>query len=246
MKYKNFSSDVWNAIDRAIEQELDNNPHPVAAFDADGTLWDTDLGENFFRWQIEHKVLSNLPQDPWRFYRNEKEKGSPQKAYLWLAQINQGHTVNTVLQWAEEALPKELPIFDEQKKLIEKLLKANVQVFVVTASIKWSVEPGARRLGIPSENVLGIRTEVHDGVISDKQEGFITYREGKPKELLRVTNGVRPFLASGNSPGDLELLKSATRVHLAVGATKMGHELWGSEEELRDHAEQNGWFAHEF
>lgn len=246
MKYKNFSSDVWNAIDRAIAQELEKNPNPVAAFDADGTLWDTDLGENFFRWQVEHKVLPNLPENPWQFYRNEKEKGSPQKAYLWLAQINQGQELKTVQQWAEDALPKELPFFDEQRRLIDKLLRANVQVYVVTASVKWSVEPGAKRLGIPSDNVLGVRTEIQNGRVTNRQEGLITYREGKPKELLRVTNDTAPFLASGNSPGDLELLKSATRIQLAVGATKMGHELWGSEEELRDHAERNGWIAHEF
>ena len=58
----------------------------IAAFDADGTLWDTDLGEGLFQYQIDHKLVA-LPEDPWGHYNWMKANvGNPQ-AYLWLAQI---------------------------------------------------------------------------------------------------------------------------------------------------------------
>lgn len=248
MKYKKYSDEIWQKIRHALTEELRHNPNPVAAFDADGTLWDTDLGESFFQYQIQHKVLSGLPQDPWRHYRDWKESGDPRPAYLWLAQINAGHKLTEVQGWAEKAVQSKepLPIFEEQKKLIELLLKSNVQVWIVTASVKWAVEPGALRLGLTHKNVIGIETQVENGLVTDIQAGSITYREGKPATLLEKTKGVRPFLCAGNSLGDFALLESATRIQLAVGAATREHELFSAEEKLREAAKQKNWIIHQF
>lgn len=248
MKYKNFPIEFWTHLSNALEQELKTNPRPVAAFDADGTLWDTDLGESFFKWQIENSNLSNLPADPWKYYRDWKESGDPRPAYLWLAQINQGLPLEKVQQWAEKAIRsiEPLPIFPEQKKLVRWLLDRKVEVYIVTASVKWAVEPGANRLGMRFEQVLGVMTQVVDGILTDEQAGHMTYREGKAEALLKATGGRRPFLASGNTMGDFALLESASRVQLAVGAAKEGHELFETEEKLRSEARSHGWLAHQF
>lgn len=245
MKYKNFPQNFW----LSVEQKLDQLQKPLfAAFDADGTLWDTDLGESFFQWQIKNKVLKGLPADPWRHYRDWKESGDPRPAYLWLAQINQGHTLEEVRSWAQKCVEDmaPLPIFEEQRKLIELLHKYGVQVYVVTASVKWSVEPGAKLLGIPHDRVLGVATAVRNGVISDQQEGEITWREGKAKALLQKTKGLAPLLSSGNTTGDTALLECASHFRLVVGAAPQGHELFSTEEKLRQLGQDQGWFVHKF
>lgn len=247
MKYKSFPEKFWTQLEKSLDLELKTNPHPVAVFDADGTLWDTDLGEAFFKWQIQNSGL-NLPPDPWKHYRDWKGSGEPRPAYLWLAQINQGKTLQQVQQWADHALAanEPVPVFPDQAKLIQWLLSRKVEVYIVTASVKWAVEPGARKLGLTNDNVIGVSTKIKNGIVSDEQDGMITYREGKIQALLERTKGRKPFLSSGNTMGDIALLQNSTQLSMAVGAAPENHELFATEEQLRDEARKGGWFIHQF
>jgi phosphoserine phosphatase len=227
---------------------LDRNRINTFAFDADGTLWDTDLGENFFQHQIDNNQVS-LPADPWgNYYDLKKINNDPSSAYVWLAQINKNQKLVDVQGWAQTAfdsiLPK--PIFSEQKKLIDLLLKNDVQIYIVTASIKWAVEPGARALGLTADNVIGVETVVTNGIITDTQVAPITYRAGKVEALLKKTNNIKPFLSSGNSIGDYELLQCATDIKLAVSAASRDDKLFKSENELLTLATENNWWRHRF
>lgn len=251
MKPKNFSPEIWGTIETATQLAIENESCPIAAFDADGTLWNTDLGEAFFRYQIANlnlPVLHKLPTDPWTYYRNWKSSGDPRPAYLWLAQINQGYSLTQVRKWAIENVKKmsPLPIFEPQRQLISYFLKMRVKVFVVTASVKWAVEPGANLLGIPQEQVLGVATKNSEGIISDAQDGFITYRQGKVDALLDHNSGQKPFFCCGNTTGDSNLLASASKLSLAVCSSQEGDELFQSERLLQEEAKKHGWLTHQF
>lgn len=248
MTYKNFPSEILSAIDLALKNELRKTDKPIAVFDADGTLWDTDIGENFFLWQIANAGLK-LPDNPWDFYREMKSRNDdPRAAYLWLAQICQGRKLNEVRDWAKRAVEKQQPlaIYPAQKTLIEHFHKSGVEVYVVTASIKWSVEPAAALLGIPEHRVLGVSTKTVNDFVSAEQEGFITYREGKMQELLRITGGRRPFFGCGNTLGDISLLNDATEVSLAVCSAPAGAELHLAEQALQAEAKAHNWLRHSF
>lgn len=246
MNYKMFPDSWWIDIEAYLQKHA-HKQQLVAAFDADGTLWHTDLGENFFNWQIANCPELNLPKDPWSFYLSLKAKHPP-TAYLWLAQINKGKSLDEVLRWSQQALQElsPAPLFEAQKKLIDLLQKYQVRVFIVTASISWAVLPGAQLFNIPTENVLGVRTEIRNGLISEVQEGFITYREGKSLELLARTQGLAPFLCSGNSSGDIELLKCATQFKIAVQGARPDQKLYSAEQELLKVARDENWWTHSF
>jgi phosphoserine phosphatase len=246
MKYKDYSSDIWATINNTLDQVLKEQDQPIAAFDADGTLWDIDLGETFFHYQIDNKLVT-LPPSPFEHYENMKAK-DPREAYLWLAQICQGKSLEEVRQWAKSAVKyaAPVPVLTEQKKLIELLLSKGVQVYVITASIKWAVEGGADLVGLGYDNIIGVETDVQNGIITDKQKGVITYRQGKVEALLAKTGGKLPFLASGNTMGDFNLLESATHLRLAVSAASRDDKIFKTEKELADNAEQKGWLHHRF
>lgn len=246
MKYKDYSQDIWKRINTTLDHVLKTDPQPIAAFDADGTLWDIDLGETFFHHQIDNKLVE-LPKNPWEHYENLKAL-DPVKAYLWLAQICQNQELKTVHEWAKDAVKKAspLPIFPEQKKLIELFLSKGVQVYVITASVKWAVEPGAALLGLPYENVLGVETTQINGLITDQQKGIVTYKQGKVDALLERTKGKKPFFASGNTMGDFQLLQSATELSLAVSAASRDDKLFKTEMELAQHAQAPNWISHRF
>lgn len=249
MKYKSYSPEVWKRLEAAVDKAFKaGNGTPVAAFDADGTLWDTDLGEAFFHYKIDRKLVP-LPQDPWNYYVELKKKnGDPREAYLWLAQILNGTPLAKVREWARAAVEenKPTPVFPEQKKLIEFLLERGVDVFIVTASIRWAVEAGAPLLGLTSDHVIGIETAVENDVVTDRAHGIITHRQGKPEALLKRTGGRRPFLAAGNTMGDLELIESSTDIKLAVSAAARDDRLFKTENELQQLAMSRGWIAHRF
>lgn len=234
---KAFLGEVLTEIRKRQDQKL-----PLfAAFDADGTLWNTDLGENFFQYQIKNKLVS-LPLDPWIHYK-EMKKINPIEAYAWLAQICQGHSIQEVRVWAEQALAglAHVPVFACQKELIQLLLAEGVQVFIITASITWSVEPGAALFGIERKNVLGFETEVQNNTVTDKTIAQFTYKKGKADTLLLKTGGVRPFLCSGNSTGDTQLLEASDKFAIAMMAADAKSDLGKTEIELAAIAKQKGW-----
>ena len=144
----------------------------------------------------------------------------------------------------DEIAPK--PIFSEQKKLIELLLRHSVQIYIVTASIKWAVEPGAKALGLNSDNVIGVETRIVDGLITEETLHPITYRQGKVDALLKKTDNIKPFLCAGNTIGDYELLKCSTNIKLAVSAASRDDKLFKSENELAIKADEQNWWRHRF
>lgn len=246
--YKEFEKETWDNIQFEVDRYLSNNVSPhYAAFDADGTLWDVDAGERFFQYQIDHCGLKGLPADPWGHYHEWKERDTT-AAYLWLAQINKGQRLEQVRRWAKDCLKQHShwPVFPQQRKLIQWLKSKGLRVFVVTASIKWAVEPFAELLGIHYDDVIGVETKCVDGIVTDEQKGLISWREGKPKRLLELTNGVPPLLCSGNTMGDLQLLQAAKLVKLAVSAAPEGSELYETEMSLQKIANENVWMGHRF
>jgi HAD superfamily phosphoserine phosphatase-like hydrolase len=226
----------------AIRLGLAEGAAPIAAFDADGTLWGTDVGENFFQFQIDRQLVP-LPEDPWAAYEGMKEKSHPE-AYLWLAQILKGRPLKEVRDWAREAVasyPGGLPVFPWMRDLITFLREAGVEIYVVTASITWAVEPAAALLGIPADRVVGVETAVENGLVTANQHGPITWREGKVEGLLQRTQGRRPFFAAGNTMGDFQLIECATHIHVVNATVARGHENYATEQELARLGGERNW-----
>lgn len=243
-----FSPELWSTISAALERATRENPgRKIAAFDADGTLWDADAGETFFAWQIKNCDLPALPPDPWAHYHALKNP-DPRVAYVWLAQISAGQTLTQVRDWAKAcfAAHAQWPVFNSQRRLIEHLRKHDFEIFIVTASIKWAVEPVAGLLGIEFDHVIGIETEIINGVVSTTPRHPITWREGKADGLLAHTGGVRPIIASGNTVGDIALVSLATHVQLAVSTQNQPGGLFEEEAKLRAEANARGWLRHDF
>lgn len=249
MKYKAYSKEMWDRIQSALDFALAKDSEPVAAFDADGTLWDIDLGEAFFHHQIDHKLV-DLPADPWNYYLELKKKNNdPSEAYLWLAQINHGKKISQVREWAEQSLKLQhpFPLFEEQKKLIEILKNKGVHVYIITASVKWAIEPAAKIFGVEADSVIGVETEIDpNGVVTQIQKGLITYQMGKIEALLERTEGKKPFLACGNTMGDFQLLNAATDLAIAVSAANQDDRLFKTENDLQKIALQKSWLTHRF
>lgn len=245
-----FSPELWQTLEQKLAAAIAACPRGaprIAAFDADGTLWDDDAGETFFDWEIHHAGLSHLPPDPWAHYR-ELKKVDPTTAYVWLAQINAGVPLVQVRKWAKTCFEQRgtWPVFQSQLQLIEKLRRLDFEIYIVTASVKWAVEPVAHLVGVDMDHVLGITTEIENGLVGHKGVLPITWRQGKADALLTATRGTRPLLASGNTFGDIALINTATHVQLAVATQNIPSGLFEEEAKLGHEAQQRGWLQHWF
>ncbi|MBE8221828.1 MAG: haloacid dehalogenase-like hydrolase [Bdellovibrionales bacterium] len=235
-------------IKKKIDAALVEVKNPVAVFDADGTLWSVDVGFGFFYYQVQQKLLPNLTKkDEARHQAEYDNLKTRHKALLWLAQINKGVPLTTLHQWARDYVKSitPIPFIPEQIELINYLQEKKVKVFVVTASVKWIVEVAVECLNIPPEQCIGAKTEVHDGIITDIQSGEVTWGDQKLVELLKQTNGVNPLLASGNSMGDLALLKNASAVSVVISKASLADttaENLQSESKLLSIAKDKDWF----
>lgn len=248
MHYKPYPDSFWKTLETYLENHKDVNHELIAAFDADGTLWDCDLGENFFQYQIDHKLIP-LPDQPFEHYlKLKKVDNDPRMAFAWLAQINKGVPVEQVRKWTQKAFNeiKPNPVFSEQKKLIELLNRYEIKSYIVTASIKWAVEAGAVAVGIPPERVIGVETEIQNDLITDIVKHPITYRQGKVDALKIFTQNKVPFLCSGNTMGDFELLSCASQFRLVVSAASLDERNYATELQLIQAAKNNNWFHHRF
>lgn len=243
-----FSSALWEQLESKLQLACKSTTRPrIAAFDADGTLWDHDAGETFFEWQIKNCGFKDLPANPLAHYHALKNP-DPRIAYVWLAQISHGVKLEQMREWATQCFTeqKDWPVFKSQRQLFSLLRSLDFEIFIVTASIKWAVEPVGKLLGIDNDHVIGITTEITDGKISSKPVHPITWRQGKADGILHRTGGVRPILASGNTYGDTALLETATHVALAVSTQDKPSGLFDEEQKLREEANGRGWLAHQF
>jgi phosphoserine phosphatase len=251
MTVKPFPTELTEQILSQIDSYIGQNEGPhYAAFDADGTLWDSDVGENFFQYQIDFCDLAPLKSmDPWKHYLGLK-KNHPPDAYLWLAQLCAPFPVEEIREWAQETLTSFPPVvLASQRSLIVELLKRKIKVFVVSASTHWAVEAAISLVGLPPESALGVKTKVVNGLVTKEQEGAITWREGKRTALLEKTQGVKPLFCSGNSSGDLHLLECSSLLRLAVQtqpATSKHASLFQDEQTLLAIAKERGWLTHNF
>ena len=226
---------------------LDAGATPIAAFDADGTLWNTDIGEVYFEYIIKNKLVE-LPEDPWAHYLGLRNGDFPPAGYLWLAQIMKEVPLEEAQRWSDAIVEENspLPLFDAQQKIISSLKGWGVEIFIVTASVKWAVEGAAKLYGIDADHVVGVTTRVESGKITATQDGPVTWKEGKVEGLLNFTNNKAPFFSAGNSSGDIYLLNCATHRRLAVRTVAENDRIFASEEELHQIAQKNSWWTHDF
>lgn len=201
----------------AVQAVLDDpGPAPLACFDADGTLWSEDIGEAFLRWLIAGHLLPNhdCAKDVYADYEARVEVDRAE-GYAWAVRLMAGLPVEDVVRWSRQlahAWPCYRPAMAD---LARGLAAAGVEVWIVSATNRWTVTEGGRLMGFAPERVIGMSVEVADGRLTDRAERPLIANAGKVEAIGRVI-GRRPDLAFGDSKGDFEMLCDA-RQPLVVG-----------------------------
>ena len=232
-------------IRKLLDEVLQTAEFPrIAVFDADGTLWHNDLGESFFKYQIQNHLAPGAHgiKDPWQHYENIKIRNHL-VAYSWLAQIN-AKTPQAALKNQCESFYKRHfnpGVADEMRELIKELTACQFEVWICSASIRWIIDEAATDLGVPLDRVIAVETKVDSrGIITDEVMTPLPYKTGKKLCLERKLKEL-PTLVAGNSMGDLEMLTLAKKLSLVINFLPHLPEVRDSEESLVQEAATRGW-----
>lgn len=211
----------------------------LIATDADGTLWDGDVGEDVWASLTDHDLLSEesapassvlaaaagLSTDGDATALSARlrdayargaldDRASFEAAALALS----GHDLQTVVPHVDAALRAagvRARTHAAMRAIVGAARARGVDVVVVTASARIVVERALAEAELEVSAILGVELEQHGQHLSPALAAALPYREAKAALLRAHAPGGRVLFAFGDSPYDAELLRLA-RTPVAV------------------------------
>jgi phosphoserine phosphatase len=204
----------------------------VAVFDCDGTLWSGDAGAEFFYWEIEHGLI---PKDvaAWAIQRYDEYKAGKVDEEAICGEmviIHRGIPEEEIRKAAADFFAQYVSsrTFPEMQELTHSLAAIGCKLWAVSSTNNWVVTEGARRFGIPEENVIAACVHIENDFATDRLVRVPT-GEGKAKAIREVI-GRQVDAAFGNSVHDAAMLALARRA-FAINPNP----------DLDSLAKKNGW-----
>lgn len=225
------------AIEALIEHSGEHER--VAVFDADGTLWAADASERFLDWIDERGLVPPPPGSSSLLAHSDKLCAqSRPTGYSWAAQAMAGQLRGLVQGWAEASFDERVRehIFPATRSVLGMFQRADWDVWIVSASPRWVLLPGARALGVPADRILAIDVEQDGDVLTDRVLEPVTTGQGKVARIRRDI-GREPAFVCGNSVDDVPMLGLATGVGLVINPGT----LHGVPTDLEATAHAKGW-----
>jgi phosphoserine phosphatase len=193
------------------------------------------------------------------WYVNQIASGQVAKACADIVRLYAGFTRDEVRTLAETAFLEELstpfserPLGGRNSKrgirylqeavdLLELLRENGFEIWAVSGSSKWSVEPVFARLRVPPERVIGIDLEERDGLLTGMPVLPIPIRENKI-HALRMQQTRPPVLVASDSRNDIPLFGYSEDLRVLVNSRKRtSEEFFRSGEIPRD----DRWIVYE-
>lgn len=189
---------------------LEEAPGDVV-FDADGTLWRGDVGEDWLRALAAERRLPTATGREYAQYEALLAR-SPPLAYAFGAQVLAGLEVEPTRAHAEAFFHARYRgrVFPWVRPVLEALHARGHRVWVCSASPRVIVEPGAAALGVVAARVIGVEVALEAGRFTAALQAPVPCGPGKV-HWLRTRGVEAPLLAAGNGDLDLDMLASAQR-----------------------------------
>lgn len=181
----------------------------AVCFDADGTIWRGDVGEDLLRFLVAEDRLPAHRGERNLYDRYDQiHEVDPPAAYAFAVEVMAGLEETTLELWCRDFYAQRFAgrLFPFTRPLLEAFTTAGYVPWLVSASPRWIVEAGARALGVA--NVIAVDTEIEAGRLTPRIRRPVPAGVGKV-ELLKL-RGVTPVFAAGNGNLDLPMLELAS------------------------------------
>jgi phosphoserine phosphatase len=113
--------------------------------------------------------------------------------------------------------PKGIRFIRETVDLITALRDHGFDLWIISGSNKWSVEPVAQQVGIPADQIIGIELETVNGYLSAKPKHPIPVRANKVRALKNRDTRI-PIMVASDSLHDTPLWRYSSGVRVFVNS----------------------------
>ncbi len=130
-------------------------------------------------------------------------------------------------------------IFEPMRSLINILKKNQFEIWIVTASPEGMYQQFlSKEFQIPITNIVGVKSIIRDGIITDEIVFPVPQDEGK-MEAIETFIQDKPLLVAGNSRGDKEMIEFSKGLKMIVNPDT--HVAEDQSESIEQYAEKNNW-----
>jgi phosphatidylglycerophosphatase C len=216
-----------------LEAVFAESTEGVLAFDADGTLWSGDVGEDVFHLAVKSELLLEPARAELARIAEHyglSSSGTPSQIALrlfdaYLSGIYPERDVCSMMSWcyagwslddlrrharrafAETHLAGRLFLGFEW--VFELARKRGIRAMVVSASPQAVVEEAAAHWNVRPEDVIACRPATEGERILPSLAAPVPYAAEKPAALARATGGRSVLASFGDNVFDIELLRTA-------------------------------------
>lgn len=213
-------------IETFLNTTLTTTTRKVAVFDGDGTVFGQVphylADEALYRYADRHYKGKNdafARQKMEILNRMVKDGDNVGKPYVedrahFLAGMTPGAVAD--LGWECYAESYRGKFYPEMKQLIANLKEYGFEVWILTASPEFLYQRFmAEELGIPTVQVVGMKSVVEEGVLTDRIVLPIPQDDGKAHAIETFIKA-RPLVVGGNSRGDMDMLNQSFGLKIVV------------------------------
>jgi phosphoserine phosphatase len=221
------------ALIAELTERLVPNQPSVLAFDADGTLWSGDVGDDIFRFAVAHGRLREAA-------RVGLEREAKKRGFSVFADVNQtaqhlfemymagryveremcelmtwcyaGHTLTELRALVQEALDSVKHgerLHPEVGPLLEFARKSGIRTVVISASPRPTVEVASRYWGFSPADIAAATPLVENEVVLPEMNGIVPYADAKVVAGRALIGSARWLAAFGDNVFDIEMMQTA-------------------------------------
>ena len=223
---KGWSKEINERIETFLNTTLTMNIRKVAVFDGDGTV----IG------QAPHYLADEaLYRYADKYYKGKNDKVSKEKIAILNRMVKDGNNVGKAYvedraHFLAGMTPEAVAdlgydcyvesyqgkFYPEMKQLIANLKEYGFEVWILTASPEFLYQKFlSEELGIPEVNILGMKSVVVNGVLTNEIVLPIPQDDGKANVIPTFIK-TRPLVVGGNSRGDMDMLNQSCGLKIVV------------------------------
>ena len=221
-----WSDEINNRIESFLNTTITMNTRKVAVFDGDGTV----IGQ--VPYYLADEALYRYAD---KYYKGRKDPLSIEKLAILNRMVKDGNNVGKAyvedrVHFLSGMTPAEImdmgyecyldsyqgKFYPEMKQLIANLKEYGFEVWILTASPEFLYQKFlAEELGLPDTQILGVKSVVTNGVLTNEIIMPIPQDDGKANVIPTFIK-TRPLIVGGNSRGDMDMLNQSCGLKIVV------------------------------